>query len=117
MTTEPDLFDGAESLDEILFLTFDHAGAEGLQEVLARVDLDREDLTEAADRLQAAGLIDAAKIVRETSTQAHTRASVEITEILADPIKENQSANLAQAYRQNRVTIEALEAAKVDDDT
>ena len=70
MTTDDDLFDGCEALDEILALTFDLAGPEGLKELLTMVELDRAPLNAAANGLKAAGLVEAAKIVAETAARA-----------------------------------------------
>jgi hypothetical protein len=71
--TEPDLFDGCESIDEILFLTFDQAGPDGLQSLLIhpKVKLTQQELHEAAVKLEGAGLIDGAKIVREAALGPH----------------------------------------------
>ena len=70
MTTDDDLFDGCEALDEILALTFDLAGPEGLKELLTMVELDRAPLNAAANGLKAAGLVEAAKIVAGTAARA-----------------------------------------------
>jgi hypothetical protein len=70
MTTEDDLFAECEALDEILALTFDLAGPEGLRALLAQVKLDQQELIEAADKLEQAGLTQSASIVREAAKQA-----------------------------------------------
>lgn len=115
MTDNP--FDDCEKLDEIFYLTFDLEGAEGLQALLAKSKLDKESLTVAASKLEAAGLTEAAKIVRESAARAADPMASEIAAILADPIKDNQKAYFARAYRDNRVTMAAIEAAKVDEAT
>jgi len=70
MTTDVDLFDGCEALDEILALIFDLAGPEGLKELLTMVELDRAPLNAAANGLKAAGLVEAAMIVAGTAARA-----------------------------------------------
>jgi hypothetical protein len=116
MTDDPNPFHGCDT-DEIFALTFDLEGRAGLQALLAEVDLDKEDLSGAADRLQAAGLIEAADIIRDASKQAETRSSREIAIVLReeDPIR--QKADFARLYRQGAVSMADLEAQGVDDDT
>jgi hypothetical protein len=112
MTTEElNPFHGCD-VDEVMALVFDMEGPDGLRAVLAHVDLDRECLTAAANKLDQAGLIDGAKIVREAAMKADTRSSREIAIVLreADPIR--QKADFARLYRQGGVTISTISAVQ-----
>jgi hypothetical protein len=64
-----DLFDSCEGIDEILALVLDQAGPEGLKELLEQLvgaaGLYREHLLDAADRLEDAGLVEGANLIRE----------------------------------------------------
>ena len=116
MTDDANPFEGCE-IDEIMALTLDLEGLAGLPALLAHTDLDREDLSQAADRLQQAGLIEAASMTRDAAKQAPTRASVEIPSILADPSPENRRASFARLYRQGHVSMNDLTAQGLDSNT
>jgi hypothetical protein len=68
METESDIFAGCE-LDEIFAIVLNH-GPEQLRELLGKVQLNRQELLEAAKGMEAGGLADGAKIVREASLNA-----------------------------------------------
>jgi hypothetical protein len=112
---DPNPFDGCQ-IDEIFALTFDLEGPSELRALLTEADLDRDELTIAASKLKAAGLLEAANLVAGAAARAADPNAREIAAILADPNPDNQRALLAQAYRQGHVTIEDLEAAGIDDD-
>jgi hypothetical protein len=115
METEEDIFVGCD-LDEIFALVFDQEGADGLRVLLARAALDRESLTTAGDRLEAAGLLEAAGIVRESAARAADRRAVEIAAILQDPIPGNRRALLASMYRRSVVSMADLIPQGLDSD-
>lgn len=117
-TTEGDIFNNCE-IDEVIALVFDLAGPEGLQELLLhpKVKLAQQELNEAADKLEAAGLIEAANIVAECAARAGDNTLSEIATILNDPIQANRRALLTRIYRQDRITMDELEAAGIDDAT
>lgn len=90
--TEPELFDGCETLDEILFVTFNQAGPEGLRALLAKVKLHQQELVEAADKLaQAAGLADGAAIVREAAKDAKVAENWKSRKQLNTEIERNRA--------------------------
>ena len=107
MTDIPDIFAGCE-IDEILAITLDQEGLEGLKALLAQVDLDREALMSAADKLEQASLIEGANIVREASLKAPTRSSQEIARVLADEDVIRQRAYLAELYRKGQIILADL---------
>jgi hypothetical protein len=116
MTMTDDPFEGCE-IDEVMALVFDQTGPAGLQELLAMRALDRENLTTAASKLEAAGLLEAAKLVTEAAARAADPKASEIAAIFADPVRGNRRAYLAAMYRHGSVTMADLEAADVDKDT
>jgi len=73
MTEGFDVLD-AEGTDEILALVYHEAGADGLEQLLDMTGelLCRQDLEEAAEGLQAAGLLQAAEIVMQAAAEATT---------------------------------------------
>jgi hypothetical protein len=107
MTNDPDIFGGCE-LDEIFALVFDQEGADGLRVLLARAALDRESLTTAGDRLEAAGLLEAAGIVRESAARAADPKALEIAAILEDLIPGNRRALLASMFRKGIISMDDL---------
>lgn len=115
MTTD-NPFDGCE-FDEILALVFDLAGLEGLEQLLAVSELDRDALSAAENNLRAAGLLEAADHVAGAAARAADPVASEITAILSDPIPGNRRALLAQAYRHSRIDLKRLELAGIDPNT
>ena len=90
--TEGDLFDGCETVDEIMALVLEQAGAEGLQDLVARLTadttaIDRESLMNAANQLEAAGLTQGAAIVRAAAEQIEDRVSPDVIVIVQDSNK------------------------------
>ena len=107
-----------ESFDEILYLVLDQGGPEVLQGLLDHLieteAVHREDLEQAAERMAAVGLPQAA-IVLEATGQARSRAVTEIEKHLADPV--NARARLSSLYRRGEATLEQMEAHGVDEET
>src|SRR5262245_17871211 len=114
MITDPDPFGGCASLDEFFFLIFDLAGAGGLRALLAQVDLDRETLNVAANKLEQASLIDGASLVRQAALKAETRAAREIAATKGDEV--NQPGCLPYLYRIGRMDMVDMMAAGVAPD-
>ena len=69
MTPTENLFTDCE-IDEIMALVFDQTGQDGLQALLGKAELPREDLDEVAEKLADAGLIEAAGMVRKAAERA-----------------------------------------------
>jgi hypothetical protein len=65
-----DPFHDCQEVDEVLFLMLDLGGPEGLRQLLAHTAVDQETLNEAAVSLEAVGLAEGARIVRDAATQA-----------------------------------------------
>ncbi|WP_316200797.1 MULTISPECIES: hypothetical protein [unclassified Bradyrhizobium] len=107
---EPSIFDGCESLDEIiaLFLSLIQEPDE-LRQLLTEVDLDRESLETIAERLSAAGL-PGASIVLEFTATAATKAEREIDEILADPLRANKKSRLREYYNRHSGNPDVIDA-------
>jgi hypothetical protein len=120
MTSEADQFDKC-SLDEIMFVTFDTFGSEGLREMLERAIqgklVYREGLEGVADKLEATGLSEAASIIRETAEKAPSEIPAKIARILTDPHQANRRAYLGQMYRSGQATLDQMTARGVDPDT
>jgi hypothetical protein len=116
MMTNPDPFDGCD-LDETLALIFNLKGADGLRALLARVDLDKESLNAAAHKLEQAGLVEGAKMVRDAAKKAPTRSSVEIAKFLRDSDLVRQKAYLAHLYRKGQIILADLVPQGVDPET
>src|SRR5215831_4678789 len=116
-----DLFDSFETADEIMAIVLDRAGTEGLKQLInilvAEHRMDQESLTEAAGRLEAAGLLQGATIVMEAAEHIVDQALSEIAAILHDPVRANQRANLASMYRRGRITLDDMATGGIDADT
>jgi hypothetical protein len=108
-TDDANPFEGCE-IDEIMALALDLEGLAGLRALLAHTDLDREDLSQAADRLQQAGLIEAASMARDAAKRAPTRASMEIAKVMADDDEIKRKASFATLYRAGTISLDDLEA-------
>jgi len=57
-------------IDEVMALVFDQTGQDGLQALLGKVELRKENLDEAAEKLADAGLGVAAGVVRKAAERA-----------------------------------------------
>ncbi len=117
MTTEPDLFAEFESIGEILAFVLHSEGPKALQQLLKIAALDQEALHLAADGLAAAEMMEGPELVAKAADQIEDQSTSEIARIIADPVRGNRRAYLAQAYRRGRIDMDDLEAAGVDNDT
>jgi len=107
-------FENCETIDETMFMVLDLAGPEGLKELLAEVDLDREDLSQASDKLKAAGLVDGAQLLRDAAKEAPTRAAREISRIMADPLPANRKCYFREGWGRGYFSVDDLIVAGVD---
>ena len=112
------LFEGCETIDEILALVLDAGSPEALQGLLDHLieteTLYREDLELAAERMATAGLPQAT-IILEATAKARSQIEVEIETHLADPV--NGRSRLASMCRRGQATLEQMEACGADTDT
>jgi hypothetical protein len=111
-----DVFHGCD-LDEVLALVFDLEGADGLRALLGRVDLDKESLNAAADKLETAGLVEGAKMVRDAAKRAKTRSSIEIDKLLKDDDVIRQKAYFATLFRRGQIILADLVPRGIDSAT
>lgn len=111
--TSPDILDDAAEIDEIIALVFDQTGEDGLRELMARLSgvVDQQILLDAANKLEVAGLSDAAAIVGEAAEQTGDKDAELIADILCDPVRGNAKARLAALFRRGEIDLDGLAAA------
>ena len=91
-------YDCCNDIDEVFAIVWSHEGQESLKYLLNTYlengTADRDVLFDVADRLQDAGLVDAANVVREAAGQMDDPAIALIADVLDDPVRGNVKSRL-----------------------